>query len=133
MNDELDPFDDFMRDMVQEAGLEHAPSNFTQSVMGQIAAQGAAKPPRQWAPLISKTGWIGIAASVVAAVLASVVMLKPNGKTSTIAVGAEKAIGSFVGFFDNLEFPLLLVTSVAAIALLVALDRILSGRRDSMR
>ena len=38
MKEEKDQFEDFLHEMMQEGGLEQAPSGFTQRVMGEITA-----------------------------------------------------------------------------------------------
>jgi hypothetical protein len=129
MNTEHDQFDDFMRDLLHEGGLEQAPDNFTQAVMGQIAAE-AAPARRAPKPLISRWGWIGIAASMVITCIVSLVLSKPSGKPLPGQAQAEAAIDGFMGFFGTLQFPTILVMSTLAIVLLFGLDRVLKRRSE---
>jgi negative regulator of sigma E activity len=126
MNEEMDQFDDLLREVMKESGLEKAPSNFTISVMNQIAAQPVAT-KRNWKPIISLRGWIGIAASLVLTTVLVIFFLQPN----SAAPGnehVEQAMNGINGFFANLQFPLVLVTSLAALVGLFGLDQFLAKR-----
>ena len=128
MNEEMDQFDDLLREVMKESGLEKAPSNFTISVMNQIAAQPVVA-KRTWKPIISLRGWIGIAASLVLTTVLVIFFLQPySGAPGNEHV--EQAMNGISGFFANLQFPLVLVTSLAALAGLFGLDQFLAKRNQ---
>jgi NADH:ubiquinone oxidoreductase subunit 6 (subunit J) len=129
MNTEDERFDDFLRDMMQESGLEKAPPAFTMAVMGHIAAE-TAKAKRITKPFISLRGWIGIAASVVATCIAAIMTLQPSKRELPGQQQVASAVEGFNGLFANLQFPLVLVMSLMAIALLFGLDQYLSRRKN---
>ena len=130
MKPELDQFDDFMRDIVQDAGIERAPANFTQAVMGQISAD-LAKAKRASKPLISRRGWIGIAASIALIAVGMVAFLQPATTTSPTTQKFANALDSFTGLFDQLQFPMVLVLTALAITLLFGLERMFKHRKNS--
>ncbi len=129
MNTEEDLLDDFMRDLMKESGLEKAPSNFTVAVMSQITAE-TAKAKRIAKPFISLRGWIGIAASVVVTCIAAIMTLQPSTRELPGQQQVENAAKGFNSLFANLQFPLVLVMSLMAIALLFGLDQYLSRRKN---
>lgn len=129
MNEEKDLFDDMLRDLIQEAGLERAPANFTQAVMGQISAQ-ASKSARRSTPLISRWGWIGIAASTI--VLSILGVFGLPGSTEPLAgrPAVDHALQTTTSLLEHIQVPVILAISITAIALLFALDRYLDNRRN---
>ncbi len=129
MNEEQDLFDDMLRDLMQEADVERAPANFTQSVMGRISAD-AKRSVRKSIPLISRRGWIGIAASTLVLTLLGIFGLP--GKNQPIAERPEvaKALQATSSVFEHIQVPLILAMSITAVTLLFALDRYLSNRRN---
>lgn len=54
--------DDFVKKVVKNIGLETPSDHFTQSIMSKIAAQKENSTVTIYKPLISKTGWLVLAA-----------------------------------------------------------------------
>lgn len=126
MKTEKDEFEDFLQEWMQEGGLEEAPTGFTQRVMAEIAITQAAQRSR-WKPVITRKGWMGIAAAVAIATLVG--MGLPWSSSPTPAhVAAEKALDASMGWMGSLRFPSLLLICVATVFLLFALERWLSRK-----
>jgi hypothetical protein len=129
MMEEKDRLDDFLHEIIQEGGLERAPGGFTQQVMAEVVAEAA--PARvRWRPVISRWGWVGIAAMLVVGLF--VVLGLPWGDSRDLFPGGKDAVANAmdatVNGLSSLKVPGLLMMCVAAGFLLVALDRFL-GRR----
>ncbi|HEX2899365.1 MAG TPA: hypothetical protein VHS96_06565 [Bacteroidia bacterium] len=129
MKEEKDQFEDFLHEMMQEGGLEQAPSGFTQRVMGEIAAPQAVKARPRWQPVISWRGWVGAAAGVVIAFLVGY-FIPWSGPSKPLPgqAAVDQAIDTAVGTFGGIRPPMLLVIALGAMFLLFALDRMLSRR-----
>jgi hypothetical protein len=128
-----DRLDDFLHEIMQEGGLERAPGGFTQQVMAQITAEQAAKraaPAKvRWRPVISRWGWVGIAASLMVVLVLTLGLPWKSGVRELPGKAAvSKAMDATVSAFGSLEFPAILVMCVAAVFLLFALDRVLAVR-----
>jgi hypothetical protein len=130
MNENRDEFDDMMRELMQEAGLERAPGNFTQAVMGQIAAEQAI-PKRTWKPIITRRGWVSIAAGVMVATVSAFLFLSPSKKPIPGKETVDQALSQAAGLFENIQVPAILGLSLVAIMLLFALDQGLSRRQKN--
>ena len=131
MKEEEDRFEDFMHEIMQDAGEEKAPIGFTQRVMGQITATQIAPVRSRWKPVIGVRGWIAAVAGLVLAFVVSYLIPSNSSKALPGKEVAEKAIGATVGFFESMHVPIVLVASAGAIFLLFALDRALSARVKS--
>lgn len=130
MIDERDDLDDMMRDLMQEAGLERAPSNFTQAVMGQIAAETAKAKPR-WKPIISLRGWIAIGTGLVASSVAAIVLLQPSNRELPGKEQVQQAVNQASSMMESINVPTILALSATAIAALFMLDRMLTRRQNN--
>ena len=130
MIDERDELDDLMRDLLQEAGLERAPSNFTQAVMGQLAAE-TAKPRARWKPIISLRGWIAIGTGIVASSVAAIVLLQPSDRALPGQEQVQTAVNQASSLLESINVPTILALSVAAMAALFVLDRVLTHRQKN--
>jgi hypothetical protein len=128
MKEENDQLDEMLRNLMQESGLEQAPSGFTQSVMGQISAEVAVA-KRKWKPIISPLGWIGAAASLVAGLIVALMYAQPRTKALPGQPQTEAVVNNVAGFFEGLQFPMVLVLSLVAVAVLFGLD-LMMGRRN---
>jgi len=129
MNEEKDLFDDMLRDLMQEAGVERAPANFTQAVMGQVSAASNRLAPKP-KPLISRWGWIGIAASTVLIAVVGIFGLPGSRNAIVDRPAVTKALQSTSSLFEHIQVPTILAVSILAIAVLFAVDRYLGNRRD---
>lgn len=132
MKEEKDQFEDFLHEMMQEGGLEQAPSGFTQRVMGEITAPQAVKARSRWQPVITLRGWIGAAAGLVVTFL--VAYFIPWTAPSKALPGqevAKQAIDATVGAFEGFQPPMIVVVVLGALFLLFTLDRLLSQRQAS--
>lgn len=130
MNEEHDQFDDFLREVLHEAGPEQAPAHFTQSVMGRITAE-TARAQRSWKPLISPIGWAAIAACVIALVVLSVVMAPAATQPQPLpgAAQTQQAVETVSSLFGSMQVPTILVSAAIAVLLLFGFERVLARGR----
>ena len=120
--------------------MESPPSGFTDRVMQNIQLESTAYVKRS-SPLISKAGWIGIAASLT--LLIVLVFFGSSGESTAEAGLLAERLPSFsipevnFSFGDlfswiNLDSPTLfwIFTGIGGIALLAFLERIISNVRS---
>ncbi len=73
-------FDDYLKQAIQEVGIDSPSVNFTDGVMGKIKLSQNTTKVILYRPLISSAGWIGIAFGV----LAFLIFVFFEGKVSSI-------------------------------------------------
>jgi hypothetical protein len=130
MKEEHDGFDDFLHEMMQEAGPEKAPANFTSAVMGQITATQSAPVKLRWRPVITWKGWVAAAVTVVVACVVAFFLPGSQAAPSKGQVVAEQAVDTAISTLSSFQYPMLLVISLGAVFLLFALDKLLSKRMN---
>jgi hypothetical protein len=93
--------DDFVKKVVKNIGLETPSDHFTQSIMSKIAAQKENSTITIYKPLISKTGWLVLAAITLflfAFIIFGNLDLNVGWLPSIDRVASYK-----IGFFDTLK------------------------------
>lgn len=110
-----------MREVMQEAGKEAAPSGFTDHVMGSIEAMETQA--SSWNPIITRRAWLRIAAIFVAFV--GLVLWQVGGEpgSTTALATAGHAVEAVFTFFSGLRIPTYVVASVMAVFALVLFER----------
>jgi hypothetical protein len=125
--------DRITREMFENGGLESPSASFTNNVMSSI--EMAHEPVFQPTPLISKKGWIMLAASVVALVtlivLFGVDSAAPTVSSPIVAKGSEMLTGALNALGSSLagaKLPMMAGVIFLSLLMLLGLDQLLKKK-----
>jgi len=130
--------DEFIRKLIRQKGLEKAPDNFTDKVMGRIKANLVIDDT----PLFSTGTWIAIILGVAAMIVVIFTVDIPYFDQIFSATGIQKVsmnifsegfFSSIFSFIKGLQISSVTVVIIAAAAGLVLLERLLRRRFSETR
>ncbi|MCK9401680.1 MAG: hypothetical protein M0Q51_17060 [Bacteroidales bacterium] len=130
--------DEFIRKLIRKQGLEKAPDNFTDKVMGRIKDN----PVIDDTPLLSTGTWISIIIAVAAIIVVIFTVDIPYFDQIFSATGIQKVsmnvfsegfFNSMSTFIKGLHISSVTVVIIAAAAGLVVLERLLHRRFSETR
>lgn len=118
--------DDFIKKVVNNAGLEAPSDDFTQSIMSKIAAQNEKSMVTRYKPLISRTSWLVLAGI---AIFLSVYIIFGNSDLNvswipSITELATNNIG-IMNTLENLQLPNTLVYGLAGLTFFIYVQIVL--------
>ncbi|WP_297692124.1 hypothetical protein [uncultured Eudoraea sp.] len=118
--------DDFIKKVVNNAGLEAPSDDFTQSIMSKIAAQNEKSMVTRYKPLISRTSWLVLAGI---AIFLSVYIIFGNSDLNvswipSITELATHNIG-IMNTLENLQLPNTLVYGLAGLTFFIYVQIVL--------
>jgi hypothetical protein len=133
-----DKRDEFIRKLIRQKGLEKAPDNFTDKVMGRIKSN----PVIDDTPLLSTGTWIaiilGVAAMIVVIFAVDIPYIDQMFSTTGIQkvsmnIFSEGFFTSFSTFIKGLHISSTTIVIIAAAAGLVGLERLFHRRFSATR
>lgn len=113
-------FDDFVKKVVKNAGLETPSDDFTQNIMSKIIAQNEKSIATHYKPLISNTSWLVLA---VIAILLLVYIIFGNSDLNVSWIPSIDELSSndigIMNALENLRLPNTLVYGLTGLALFI--------------
>lgn len=128
--------DDFIRKLVREQGLEKAPDNFTEKVMGRIKSTQRIDDT----PLLTTGTWIAIILGVAAMIVViftvdfsffDQIFSTKDIQQVSMGIFSGTFINSFISFFKELHLSATTLVILGAAAGLVVIERLLNKRFGS--
>ena len=121
-----------LSELIRESGLTHAPGNFTDQVMKKIRVETVKS---AYKPLIGRGGKIIIVLIFIGLVLVSLLYSEPGGRLFENARGLSNLewkmpqLNFSFDFFSEISISTWLVSTIAALFVLVLFDAVLNRKR----
>lgn len=130
MKEDMDKLDDWLHELIQEAGEEKAPAGFTQRVMAEVSQQQTAPARRRLPRWLPWQGLVGAAAILAAGVVFALVI--PGTAEPQALPGQETArqvLDDAVGAFGSLRITATAMASIGAVFALIVVERVMRRGR----
>jgi mannose/fructose/N-acetylgalactosamine-specific phosphotransferase system component IIC len=130
MKEDMDKLDDWLHELIQEAGEEKAPAGFTQRVMAEVSQPQVAPVRRRLPRWLPWQGLVGAAAILVAGVGFAIAI--PGAAEPQALPGQEAAhqvLDGAVEAFSGMKITATALASIGAVFALIMVERVMGRRR----